>query len=49
MKRDSQWLGAPAALTEDPSLVPSTHAEELTTAFNSSSRDPKSGDDPFEG
>lgn len=31
------WLKAVAALLEDLSLDPSTHIEQLTTVFNSSS------------
>lgn len=34
----TQWLGALAALPEDPSLVPSTHLRQLTTTWNFKSR-----------
>ena len=34
----SRWLRAVTALVEDPDLVPSTHAGQLTIAHNSRSR-----------
>lgn len=34
----AQWLRTLPALSEDSSLVPSSHVEQLTTAFNSDSK-----------
>lgn len=34
----AQWLGALAVLSKDPSLVPSTHVQQLAIACNFSSR-----------
>lgn len=36
----AQWFRVLADLSEDPSVVPSIHARQLTTACNSSSRHP---------